>query len=364
MKILQLTFSLTSGGAEKFTVDLANKLAETNEVYFCVILSEKYKIHSFFRSQIKKNINYINLGCSKGININTFFSIFKLINKIKPDIIHFHLNTILYLYLPALLYRNRIKFIHTLHSIAPKTIGFKWQRSVNRIFYGRELINAVAISHENMKSFFEYYSHKNISLIYNGVADPVKSCKFQIVNKELQNFKRKLSDKIFIHVASFEKAKNQKILINVFNKLLVEDQGVILLVIGKHFDSEDAKKLKEISNKGIYYLGTRENISDYLLGSDGFVLSSLWEGLPISLLEALSCGVIPICTPAGGIRDVIKDETIGFLSKDFTDNGLYQAVINCLNSMDTFNRSNLKKYFRENYSIEKCTNRYLKIYKS
>lgn len=362
MKILQLTFSLTSGGAEKFTVDLTNELVKTNEVYFCVILSEKYKEHSFFKSKINKNVNYINLHCEKGVNYKTFFTIFKLINEIKPDAIHFHLNTILYLYLPSLIFKNKIKFIHTLHSITPKTIGFKWQRSVNKFFYKRNLIKAVAISQENKLSFKEFYEHQNVALIENGVAYPQKTSKFGEVKNELTKFKLNPSDKIFIHIGGYLEAKNQELLIKVFNRLINDNHGVVLIIIGKYFDTEEAKKLKEISKKGIYYLGTKINIADYLLNSDAFVLSSLWEGLPISLLEALSCGVIPVCTPAGGIPDVIKDKTIGYVSKDFTELGLYNAVINCLDGMDTFDRESLINYFNNNFSIEKCSKEYEAIY--
>ncbi len=104
-------------------------------------------------------------------------------------------------------------------------------------------------------------------------------------------------------------------------------------------------------------------ISDYLLNGDAFVLSSLWEGLPISLLEAISFGVIPVCTPAGGIPDVIKNDTLGYVSSDFTERGLYGAVLKCINNMDLFNRQELKNYFIDNFSMEKCSMSYQKVYK-
>lgn len=363
MKILQLIFSLSSGGAEKFTVDLSNELSKNNEVFFCMIRVDRDKDLSFFKSQLSENVYYINLHRTKGINLKTFFTIFKLIKKIKPDIIHAHLNTILYLYLPALLFKNRIKFIHTIHSIAPKTIGFKWQKKINNVFYKNKIINVVAISQEIKKSFIDFYGHQYIDLIENGVSNPKKSIQFNDVKEEIFELKQKPSDKVFIHIASYSEAKNQKLLIKVFNKLIEEDKGIILLVIGKHFDSENAKKLKNISKKGIYFLGTRTNISDYLFNSDVFVLSSLWEGLPISLLEALSCGIIPVCTPAGGIPDVIKDESIGYISKNFKEQEFYNSVKKSIDNIEYFDRKVLKKYYTENFSIENCARNYQLIYK-
>lgn len=361
MKIFQLIYSLSAAGAEKVTVDLSNELSKSNEVYLCIILKENIQF-SFLKSQLNEKVNYINLKCSKGNNLKTFLTIFKLINKIKPDVIHAHLNTILYLYLPALVFKNKIKFIHTLHSIAPKTIGYRWQKIVNRIFYKKNLINAIAISQICKTSFIEFYGHQNIVLIENGVSKVFRTNKFNEVKKELNNLKCKESDRIFIHIGRFSKPKNQKLLISVFNRMIKEGHGIILIVVGPGFDSYEAEMLKKNSNKNIHYLNSKSNISDYLFNSDIFVLSSLWEGLPISLLEAISCGIVPVCTPAGGIPDVILDENYGYISNDFSEKGLYDAALKCLSNIDQFDRLNLINYFNSEFSIERCAKRYGIIY--
>lgn len=362
MKILQLIFSLSSGGAERFTVDISNELSKDNEVFLCTILSDNIGDNSFFKNQINENVEYINLASDKGFSINSFFKILRLIIRIKPEIIHFHLNTILYLYIPSLIFGKRIKFIHTLHSVAEKTIGFKWQKKVNKYFYENNLIQPIAISKESELSYVNFYKSENIEIIENGVRKFKKTPLFKYVKDEINGMKLHDNSKVFIHIGSYLEPKNQNLLIDVFNRLLNEDKDIILIIIGKLFDTGEAIKLKQRSDKGIYFLGTRENISDYLLNSDLFVLSSLWEGLPISLLEAMSCGVIPVCTPAGGIPDVIKDETVGYLSKDFTEEGLYNAIVLSLKNIDQFNSKNLINYFNSNFSIEECSLNYEKIY--
>lgn len=362
MKIIQLIFNLTSGGAEKFTVDLSNELSRNNEVFLCVIEDDKNPVTSFFKEKLSGDVNYINLGCKNGINLKMCFIIFDLIKRIDPDVIHAHLNTKLYLYLPAIFYSKRIRFIHTLHSLAHKTVGFKWQKPINRLFYSKGLIAAVAISDECKASYVDFYKNRNVALIKNGVSIPKKSINFENVKAELNSFRVNDTDKIFVHIASFSEAKNQKLLINVFNMLIKRGLGVVLVIIGKNFDSDKGKELQKTSNQGIYFLGTKLNIADYLLNSDVFVLSSLWEGLPISLLEAISCGVIPVSTPAGGIPDVITNQSFGYISADFTLEGLYDAAIKCLDNMDHFSRENLKDYFEKNYSIGNCAEHYESIY--
>ena len=60
-------------------------------------------------------------------------------------------------------------------------------------------------------------------------------------------------------------------------------------------------------------LGNRLNVGDYLKAADIFIMPSLWEGLPIALLEAASYGLLIITTDVGGNPEIITDELNGFL---------------------------------------------------
>ena len=93
-----------------------------------------------------------------------------------------------------------------------------------------------------------------------------------------------------------------------------------------------------------------------------FCLSSFYEGLPISLLEAFSCGCTPICTAVGGIVDVIKNGENGYLSLDLSVKSYVDAIMNYIES--PIERKNLIQYYRNNYTMEKCANKYEAIYNS
>lgn len=361
MKILQLIFSLTSGGAERFVVDLCNEMSNDNEVYLCVIVADKKSSISFYKKDIVKRVNYINLDCEKGINAKTFFTIFSLIRSIKPNIIHGHLNVLLYLYLPALFYHKNIKFFHTLHNTASKAIGFKWQRIVSKIFYSK-WIHPITISEESNKSFEELFKLNNSELIANGSAKVTKTLSFAAVKNEIENYKINHDDLVFIHIARHGEAKNQRLLIDVFNKLLSKNHHLILLIIGFGFEEGEGFKLTQDNHCGINFIGTRHNVHDYLLNSDAFCLTSLWEGLPISLLEAFSCGTTPICTPAGGIPSVIKDDSLGFISKDFSFDSYYEAVLNFIKNPQKIKKSDLLNHYKQNYSMSVCANKHIDLY--
>ena len=65
------------------------------------------------------------------------------------------------------------------------------------------------------------------------------------------------------------------------------------------------KDLKKITPKIVTYISDVESVADYLCNSDAFFLSSTHEGMPISVIEAMSIGLPIICTPAGGLVDMV-----------------------------------------------------------
>ena len=98
----------------------------------------------------------------------------------------------------------------------------------------------------------------------------------------------------------------------------------------------------------------------------GMCLPSIWEGLPVTLLEALSVGCIPICSPVGGIPDVVKDGENGYLSVSCGEEDYYSTMKRFLSlSEDELSllQQRCKKSF-ETFDIEKTSKSYLELYRS
>ena len=115
-----------------------------------------------------------------------------------------------------------------------------------------------------------------------------------------------------------------------------------------------------------HILGERKNPLEYLKEADAFALSSLFEGMPISLLEALAVGAIPVCTPVGGIPNVVTDGDNGFLSLDNTESSYYEAMKRFLETdMETLNLMSKKaEQSFAPYSMKICAEKYATLYKS
>lgn len=359
MKILQIIYNLSSGGAERFVVDLCNKLAENkeDEIYLLTTNDDTIPGNNHYCEFLSKDVVYHNIGAKSGFSIKSIFGVYKIIRKIKPDIVHLHSNLVL-LFLPSLLCRN-VKLIHTLHNISEKTLTIKQFKPIYKFIY-KSKVQPITISKSCQQSYVDFYKQNNAICITNGRVKLTTTEKYDSVKKEIEEYRKRKSLPVFIHVARYAEQKNQKLLFETFVRLHDNGKEFLLLVIGSGFENSPYMYLNETGY--IKILGTKQNVGDYLACADYFVLSSIWEGLPISLLEAMSMGCIPICTPAGGIVDVIKNGNNGLLCHTFEANDFYNTIAKVFDKDFTLNRETIIKDYENNYTMEVCVGKYYDIY--
>lgn len=361
MKIVQLIYSLSSGGAERFIVSLSNQLVKNgHEVYLCILRPDT-DINIFNKKFLDSSVYFESLQMSEGFSISKVLTVERYIKRINPDVVHCHLNVIPYIYRLSLI-NKRIKFFHTLHNLAPKTYSGRIQYLINKYLYAHNYIRPITISSECKASYVDTYHLDNVGCVINGCDKVSPSPKFTEVSKEIKIIQGNSECPIFVHVGRFHIQKNQSLLIRAFNRLRSDGYDYKLLIIGAGFDSPEAVELKEMANPNILFIGEKSNVGDYLLNSNYFVLSSLYEGLPISLLEAMSCGLICISTPAGGVRDVINDSEIGFLSEDFTIDSFYTTLKSALQYRNSVVPSAVFSHYVQGYSMNVCADKYQKLY--
>ncbi len=362
MRIVQMIYALGSGGAEKFIVNLSNELVtKGNEVILVQLLDNSKKRRDFNCQFLNKDVTYVNLSLEPGLSISKVKKVCKTIRSLNPDVVHCHLNVIPYIF-PIAIKRGHIKFIHTLHNIAQKASGPKLQKYINKWFYKTERIVPITISDECKDSYIKFYNLPDVLCIDNGTCELKASEKFDAVKKEIDSYKRTPDTKVLIHTARCSLQKNQELLINSVNNLVSHGEDVILLVLGSHYDGDEGKALKEKACDRIYFLGLKPNVGDYMLCAAGFCLSSSYEGLPISLLEALSSGLTPICTAVGGIPDVVIDGVTGYLSKDLSEASYVEALMRFIDRpIETLI---LKDKYQKKYSMGYCAGKYLELYKT
>lgn len=359
MKIIQILPSLHTGGGEKFAIDLSNELSKNgNEVIICVL--DKLANDLNLLKMLNPNVKVISLNKTSSFSFKTMLNLFYFIKKEKPDLIHTHLRGLIYSIFIILF--TKISIIHTIHNLADKEISKKFQK-IHKIFFKYFGVVPVSISPIVLESTKKLYGKEFNELVYNGVSPLQLTDKLTSVRNELESYKSSKNTKIVLNIGRIIKQKNQLMLIEAINEMVKDNHDIILLILGSketdiNYFKECLEKVKFENN--IKFLGIKENVSDYIYLSDVFCLSSIYEGLPLVILETMSLGKQIVSTPAGGVVDVIKDYQNGFLTKSFDKNELKLKLLEAIKN--PCNEELIIKNFNENYSMEICMRNYKNIY--
>lgn len=355
------------GGAQIFTIELCNELLKKGDYEVTLVSMYHHNPETHLPlDMLDSRIKFKTLGKHKGPDLKIASRIKNLLAELKPDVVHTHLHTGYYCF-PAYMSANSktYKKIHTIHNLVKK--DSPWHgRLAYKYFFKRNIIHPVTISQEVYKSAIEEYGNCIKTLINNG-SDPAKPiADFNKVSAHIKSLKKDENTKVLLNVARISTQKNQQLLLDCMATLEKENENVIALILGDALADDKPMMEKLIATKpgNVHFLGKVKNVGDYYLNADGFVLSSIYEGLPISLLEALSVGVIPICTPAGGTVNIVKED-IGFLSKEINYNAFLDALKKYLHTdkstLDRMKTNGIALY-RKEFSMESCADRYIELY--
>ena len=143
-------------------------------------------------------------------------------------------------------------------------------------------------------------SKEKIPVVYNGI--DLSKC-------EIKNSYHAGDILHIIHVGRFRAQKNHELLINAFADFVKKYPDADLTLLGDGELEENIKSLVNslsISDK-VRFEGSRDNVFPYLNKADIFVLPSLYEGVPMSIIEAMGTGLPIIASNVGGIPDMLKD---------------------------------------------------------
>ncbi|EGN0505100.1 glycosyltransferase family 4 protein, partial [Salmonella enterica] len=151
-----------------------------------------------------------------------------------------------------------------------------------------------------------HYAPKNVYLIPNGV---------DVSKFTPDELRHKYSPKLLkvIMVGRLWVQKDPSTLLKAVIDLLERNINIELSFVGDgELRSVLILQAEKYTNK-IKFLGWRDDIENILPEYDVFVLPSLWEGMPLAILEAMSCGLACVVTNIPGNNDLIKDKHNGYL---------------------------------------------------
>lgn len=120
---------------------------------------------------------------------------------------------------------------------------------------------------------------------------------------------------LLLFLARFTGHKQPLVLLKAFEKALQQNPDLYLLMVGDGDEKQQALDIVKKAGIGnrVIFQNFRQDVPDVLAAADIFVLPSLWEGLPIGLLEAMSMGKAIIASDVDGTTDIIEHMQNGYL---------------------------------------------------
>lgn len=326
-KILYFITRLDQGGAQaSVLMTLKNLNKQQFETYLaCGVggrLDGKIKSdakHVFFLSALRHEVRAKNFL----YDLWAIFQMGRVLRRVKPDIVHTNAPKAGVLgRLAARIFWRKAKVVHTFHGLGfAKEHGekrFKFFVAVEK-FCAKFTDVLVFVSRKNAAEAKQLGIGKGVrtELIRAGVNfNPILPLKFDPAAKKA-SLKIPANAKVVLALSNFKPLKNPLHFVLAAYKVLSQMKNVYFIFTGDGQLKQTAETLaKNLSiEKQVLFPGWRSDALELLAISDVFASVSLREGLPMSLLEAMSMRIPSVCYDVDGISEVVTDNKTGFLVK-------------------------------------------------
>jgi len=355
MKVLQVNNSLYIGGAEKLLVD-SIPIYKQKGIDMELLLLTGIKT-PFFELLEKQGVKIYALTKGNFRKIYNPFLCFRIIPYLKKyDIIHVHLFPALYwVALAKIISHSQTKLIFTEHSTNNRRIGNKTGQIFDKFIYN-QYSSIVSITKE-IDSIIKTHlalSSKKFKIINNGI-DLTK------FTESLRNNEMDKSKITIIQISSFQEPKDQPTLIRAMKYL---PKNVFLLLVG---DGETRSKceqsVKELNLlQKVSFLGIRTDIPQLLKSSDIAVLSSRFEGLSLSCIEAMASGKPLVASDVPGLSEMVAGA--GLLFPPGNEKALAEQINMLIANPDLYKKVSQACFERsKQYDINVMVDKYIELYK-
>ena len=309
-RVVLLTTNLARGGAETQVAGLARELQRRGWEVSVISLLEPT---AFEEELAAAGVAVFHLGMRPGVASPLgFIRLLALLRKIRPQVLHSHMFHANLLARQARLLYPAPVLISTLHSIAEsgrESGKIKWRDRLYRTTDSLAdvtvaVCEAVADRHAEAGAV----SKKRLRAIPNGVDTRV----FRPDAERRERMRRELglgTEFVWLAVGRLMWKKGYETMLRAF----AEQGRSLLLIAGSGPQERELEELARELRVHARFLGPRDDVPELMAASDGFVQSSLVEGLPLALLEAAASGLPSVVSDAGGVSEVVHDGRTGFV---------------------------------------------------
>ena len=305
MKILQVIPYFCFGGAETMCENITYALTAMGQDVTVVSLYNQCT--PIAQRMEKAGVRILYLDKKLGLDLSMVPKLIKIMKQEKPDVVHTHLDVIKYAVAAAKVCGIK-HCVHTVHNVAHEEAEGRLQKIVNTIYFKLGWSVPVALSPEVLNTIVSFYGLKaeKVPMIYNGV-DLGKCCP-----KEFYDLGKPAR---LLHIGRFTEQKNHKGLLEAFAQISKEYPDCCLQLIGDgdlQTETETYARTLGIQEK-VLFLGNQTNVYSFLKEADIFLLPSKFEGMPMTIIEAMGTGLPIVAAAVGGVPDMLEDRVSGML---------------------------------------------------
>lgn len=259
------------------------------------------------------------------------------------------------------------RFVTTQHGAPEPFTGFAKLKMEIYLLFERFLSKYVihmiiSVSEDLRSSLIEGYGSEKVVTIHNGIQLPQRP----VVNTTEK--KRELGIlpgmKIVGTVSRLKPIKGINYFLKAAKTVLETHKNIVFLIVG---DGPLEDELKDMAralgiHDRVFFLGFQEDVTEMLSIMDVFVLTSLHEGIPVSLLEAMWLGLPVVATRVGGVPEVVEHGRSGLLAPPRDEKAIAKAILAMLSPRAKEIASQAERRVIEEFSIQQMVERTEEVY--
>ncbi len=366
VKILQVIGSMFIGGAEKVVSELSLNLDKSRyDVQVCCI-----KKKGIFAEKLEKLKIPVHLLATENNNkrYSLWYELSKYLKRNRFEIMHSHGTTAFLEAFAASLLNRQVTYFHTFHygnyPVYPKKYLFG-ERIASKIPN-----HLIAVSQQQRKQLIKCYHIRKdrISTIYNGISNNEKIGNDLTIIEKKRELKIKKDEIVFGTVAVFSEQKGLSFFVDAARNVISRHRNVKFVIVG------DGKIKNQIENQiktygledQIILTGWRTDVDEMMLMFDAYIMSSLWEGMSIVLLEAMAAGKPIVATRVGDNEKIIQQDVNGYLVQPGDAESLSKVILEKMTDKAKLMSMGQNAYeaYRSKYSIDIMVHNYDQLYRS
>lgn len=317
VRVLQIITKADWAGAQRIVYEICKLAKEDTKIEMEVAVGEKGILEEKLRNELGITVHTIkNLihPIKPIVDLKGYRELKNLIKENNYNVVHCHSTKAGILGRLAASKLKTDKIIYTVHGYWPilQYEGLKRKMAVLLERYlAKRTTNLVLISKSDidLSKKMKIGNEDKYRLIYNKITVEKDKIKKGILRKEL-NINQ--DTKIIGNVSRVDEQKNPFLFVDIAKEYLKNNDNTLFVWIGDGRLKEQAinyvKKLN-LEDK-VKFIGFRENGIDYLNDFDLLLLTSNWEGVPITILEAIELNIPIFSTDVGGIKEIIGESSV------------------------------------------------------